>query len=76
MYQEPVGYDATISGLLGACLLLTGLVAAIITAPLYDRVFTNHLALSIKLLVPPLGGAWLSLIWAGKIRPDLKFRAS
>ncbi|KAF8348222.1 major facilitator superfamily domain-containing protein [Amanita rubescens] len=37
------------------CLLLTGLVAAIITAPLFDR-----------LLVPPLAAAWLSLIWAVK----------
>ncbi|KAK2467889.1 hypothetical protein APHAL10511_000184 [Amanita phalloides] len=63
---EPVGYDATISGLLGACLLLTGIVAAIIAAPLFDRVFTHHLALTIKILVPPLAVAWFSLIWAVK----------
>ena len=73
MHQEPVGYSSTISGLLGACLLLSGLVAAAITAPLFDRVFTHHLALSIKVLVPPLAGAWLSLIWAGKIHSDVTF---
>ncbi|KAK2467890.1 hypothetical protein APHAL10511_000185 [Amanita phalloides] len=63
---EPVGYDTTISGLLGACLLLTGIVAAIIAAPLFDRVFTHHLALTIKIFLPPLAGAWLSLIWSVK----------
>ncbi|KIL65843.1 hypothetical protein M378DRAFT_1032878 [Amanita muscaria Koide BX008] len=63
---EPVGYDATTSGLFGACLLLTGIGAAAITAPLFDRVFTHHLAITIKVLVPPLSGAWLSLVWAVK----------
>lgn len=50
---------------MGACLLLSGIVAAIVTAPLFDRVFTHHLALTAKVLVPILAGAWLSLIWAG-----------
>ena len=66
MYQAPVGYDAVINGLLGACLLLTGIVAAIITAPLFDRVLTHHLAITAKVLTPPLVGAWISLIWAGQ----------
>ncbi|KAG6885921.1 hypothetical protein C0993_007939 [Termitomyces sp. T159_Od127] len=48
------------------CLLLTGIVAAIITAPLFDRVFTHHLAITSKILVPIVGAAWLSLIWAVK----------
>ena len=61
-----MGYDETISGLLGACLLLTGIVAEAVTAPLFDRVFTHHLAFTAKLLVPILTGAWLSLIWAGQ----------
>ncbi|THU99971.1 MFS general substrate transporter [Dendrothele bispora CBS 962.96] len=64
--MEPVGYSSDTSGLMGACLLLTGLVAAVITAPLFDRVFTHHLALTAKILVPILGAAWLSLIWAAK----------
>ncbi|KAK7461987.1 hypothetical protein VKT23_008419 [Stygiomarasmius scandens] len=64
--MEPVGYDSDTSGLMGACLLLTGLVAAVITAPLFDRVFTHRLALTAKFLVPILGAAWLSLIWAVK----------
>ncbi|KAF8629274.1 hypothetical protein AX17_005852 [Amanita inopinata Kibby_2008] len=63
---EPFGYSNDISGLMGACLLLTGIVAAILTAPLFDRVFTHHLAITSKILVPILGGAWLSLIWAVK----------
>ena len=31
-----------------------------------DRVFTKHLALTLKLFIPCLAGAWLSLIWAGE----------
>ncbi|KZT05289.1 MFS general substrate transporter, partial [Laetiporus sulphureus 93-53] len=61
---EPYGYSDDISGLFGATILLTGIVAAFITAPLFDRVFTHHLALTCKLLCPFLGGAWLGLIWA------------
>ena len=64
--QGPYGYSNTISGLFGATLLLVGLVAAIITAPLFDRVFTHHLALTGKILVPIIGVVWLSLIWAVK----------
>ncbi|KAF7315391.1 MFS general substrate transporter [Mycena indigotica] len=52
---------------LGACLLLSGIVAAILTSPLFDRVFTSHLAITAKILVPILAVAWLSLIWA--VRP-------
>jgi len=64
--MQPVGYSDDVSGFMGACLLLTGLVAAIVTAPLFDRVFTKHLAITGKILLPILGGAWLSLIWAVK----------
>jgi len=64
--MEPVGYTSDQSGFLGACLLLTGIIAAIVTAPLFDRVFTHRLAFTSKILVPIVGGAWLSLIWAVK----------
>ncbi|KAM6488946.1 Major facilitator superfamily domain containing protein [Amanita muscaria] len=60
----PEGYSAVTSGLLGASVLLTGIVGAVFTAPLFDRVFTHHLAIAIKLLVPILAGGWLSLVWA------------
>ena len=50
---------------MGATLLLAGLVCAIATAPLFDRVFTRHIARTCKLLLPALGALWLSLIWAG-----------
>ncbi|KAJ7593895.1 MFS general substrate transporter [Mycena floridula] len=65
---QPAGYPADISGLMGACLLLSGVVAAIITAPLFDRVFTHHLAITAKILVPIVAIAWTSLIWA--VKPD------
>ncbi|KAJ3487930.1 hypothetical protein NLI96_g3218 [Meripilus lineatus] len=53
-FFEPYGYSDTISGLMGATLLLVGIVAAGITAPLYDRVLTHHLGLSCKILCPIL----------------------
>ncbi|KAH7921403.1 MFS general substrate transporter [Leucogyrophana mollusca] len=65
-YLEPAGYSDDISGLMGATLLLSGIVASIITAPLFDRILTHHLGITLKLLVPIVAGAWLSLIWAVK----------
>lgn len=63
---QPFGYSADQAGFLGACLLLTGIVSAIITAPLFDRVFTHHLAMTTKAFVPITAVAWFSLIWAIK----------
>jgi hypothetical protein len=51
---------------MGATLILSGIVAALVSAPLFDRVLTSHLAITAKVIVPILGAAWLSLIWAGK----------
>ncbi|KAG2145999.1 major facilitator superfamily domain-containing protein [Suillus bovinus] len=65
-YFEPEGYSDSISGLLGATLLLSGVFTGIVTAPLFDRVLTHHLGITIKVLVPIAAGAWLSLIWAVK----------
>jgi len=64
---QPVGYSADISGFMGACLLLSGMVMAIITGPIVDRYFTHHLARLSKVLVPFIAVGWLSLIWA--VRP-------
>ncbi|KAI0742681.1 MFS general substrate transporter [Daedaleopsis nitida] len=64
----PYGYSADTAGLMGGLLLLVGLIAAAITAPLYDRVFTHHLALAAKLTVPIMAACWLSLIW--EIKPN------
>ena len=44
-------------------LLLVGLVCAAITSPLYDRVFTHHLALSCKMALPVMCACWIALIW-------------
>ncbi|KAJ7783079.1 major facilitator superfamily domain-containing protein [Mycena metata] len=63
---QPAGYSSDTAGFMGAVLLLSGIVTAIATAPLFDRVFTSHLAITTKILVPVLAGAWLSLIWAVK----------
>lgn len=65
-YFEPEGYSDTVSGLLGATLLLSGVLASVVTAPLFDRVLTHHLGITLKSLVPIAAGAWLSLIWAVK----------
>jgi FLVCR family MFS transporter 7 len=61
---QPVGYSSDTAGFMGATLLLSGIVAAVVTAPIFDRVLTNHLAITTKILVPVLAAAWLSLIWA------------
>ncbi|KAF7321286.1 MFS general substrate transporter [Mycena kentingensis (nom. inval.)] len=65
---QPVGYSSDTAGFVGAVLLLSGIVAAIVTSPLFDRVFTNHLAITAKCLVPVVACTWLSLIWA--VRPN------
>ncbi|KII92526.1 hypothetical protein PLICRDRAFT_155111 [Plicaturopsis crispa FD-325 SS-3] len=63
---QPVGYSADTAGFMGATLLLTGIVAAIVTAPLFDRVLTHHLALTAKILVPIMAASWVAFIFAVK----------
>lgn len=46
-------------------LLVAGLIAAAISAPIFDRVMTHHFGLTVKILCPIVGAGWLSLIWAG-----------
>ncbi|TBU57173.1 MFS general substrate transporter [Dichomitus squalens] len=65
---EPYGYSDDTAGLMGAVLLLVGLVAAAISSPLFDRVFTRHLALFGKLLLPGIAACYLALIW--EIKPN------
>lgn len=60
-----MGYSADTAGFMGATLLLTGIVAAIVTAPLFDRVLTHHLALTAKILVPIMAASWVAFIFAG-----------
>ena len=64
--QEPHGYSSDTAGLMGATILLVGLLATLVTAPLFDRVLTHQLARTCKCLSPVVGAAWLSLIWASK----------
>lgn len=61
---EPYGYSATDSGLFGAVIILAGLVAAIVTSQLFDRVFTTRINSSTKTMAFFLGLSWVGLIWA------------
>jgi FLVCR family MFS transporter 7 len=63
---SPVGYSANTSGFLGATLLFAGIIAAVVTAPIMDRVFTHHLAFASKIIVPIIAATWLGFIWAVK----------
>jgi MFS transporter, FLVCR family, MFS-domain-containing protein 7 len=49
-------------------MIIAGLIGAFVAAPLFDRVFTRHLAFTAKVIVPMLAVAWLSLIWDGALR--------
>jgi len=51
---------------MGAAMLLSGIAAAIVTSPIFDRVLTHHLGLAVRIMCPTIAVAWLSLIWAGK----------
>ncbi|KAF8554732.1 MFS general substrate transporter [Imleria badia] len=65
---EPMGYSDTTAGIIAASLLLSGIIAAIVTAPLFDRFFTHKLGITLKVLVPIVAVGWFSLIWA--VRPN------
>ncbi|KZT29060.1 MFS general substrate transporter [Neolentinus lepideus HHB14362 ss-1] len=65
-YLSPAGYSSDVAGLMGATLFLSGVVSAIVTAPLFDRVFTHHLGLTCRVECPILAAGWLSLVWAVK----------
>lgn len=65
---QPAGYPPVTVGLFGATSILAGIISAVISAPLLDRVFTHNTLVTLKILVPTLSLAWLSLIWA--VRPN------
>jgi hypothetical protein len=48
----------------GATLILSGLVSAAVTSPLFDRVLTHHLGITLRITTPFLGATWIALIWA------------
>lgn len=60
---EPYGYSTTESGIMGAVLILTGIVGAAITSPIFDRYLTHHLSLAVKVLIPLLAASYIALIW-------------
>ncbi|THH16733.1 hypothetical protein EW146_g3954 [Bondarzewia mesenterica] len=70
MFHAPIdcfpALSHDITGLMGATLLLAGIVAALATAPLFDRIFTHHLGMTLRILCPIVGSGWFALIWAVK----------
>lgn len=62
----PYGYSDGIAGGLGSTLLFVGLGASLVSAPIFDRVLTHHLALVSKILVPITGALWLVFAWTVK----------
>lgn len=65
-WLSPYGYSDNTSGLMGAALLLSGIVAAVASSLTFDRVLTHHLGITVQILGPIIGVSWLSLIWAVK----------
>lgn len=65
-WMAPYGYSDDTTGLMGATLLLVGIVAALASAPVFDRILTRHLGITIRLLCPIIGAGWFALIWAAK----------
>ncbi|KAL8291247.1 hypothetical protein RQP46_002225 [Phenoliferia psychrophenolica] len=63
---EPEGYSSDVAGYIGACVIVSGIFGAAITAPLFDRYFHFRLALAGKILTPVIGVSFLALIWAVK----------
>ncbi|KAG8887194.1 hypothetical protein FRB99_004306, partial [Tulasnella sp. 403] len=61
---SPYGYDSTQSGIVGAALLIAGIVGALLTAPLFDRWLAHYIGITIRVSVPAIGAGWLSMIWA------------
>ncbi|KDQ15326.1 hypothetical protein BOTBODRAFT_108891 [Botryobasidium botryosum FD-172 SS1] len=59
----PYGYSSDASGNMGAALILSGIAASIISAPVFDRFLTHHLSGTAKVIVPVIAVCWVSLIW-------------
>ncbi|KAJ1305204.1 hypothetical protein OPQ81_000234 [Rhizoctonia solani] len=62
----PYGYSSDEAGIMGAVLLLAGIIGAAITSPIIDRYFVHRTALAAKILIPLLATSYIALIWGGK----------
>ena len=90
--QAPYGYSSDASGNMvgilvapvefthydaqGGALILAGIIGALVTSPVFDKVLTHHLGITTKILVPILGVAWFSLIWDGEcasVKHEIQF---
>jgi len=65
---SPYGYPAKTGSLMGSALLIAGIVSAVLTGPIFDRVITHQHALAIKVANVIVAVGWFSMIWA--IRRD------
>ncbi|KAL5115899.1 hypothetical protein ACEQ8H_006215 [Pleosporales sp. CAS-2024a] len=62
----PYGYTEDEAGICGAILIVVGLVAAAIVAPILDR--THTYMVGIKILCPLVSAAYVAMIWAPQTR--------
>ena len=51
---------------MGAAMLLSGVVTAIATLPILDRILTHHMGITSRILSPFIAVSWVALIGAGK----------
>lgn len=65
---SPHGYTAQRSGLFDATFLASGIVAALVSAPLFDRFLSPYLGFTIRTLLPIVAAIWVSFIWV--VRPN------
>lgn len=66
----PHGYSQARVGLFDATILLSGIVSAIIGAPLLGRLFGRNLPWAIRFFLPVISACWLSHIWNAKPHND------
>lgn len=58
------GYSSDATGFFGAAAILSGIVAAAVSSPIFDRYLTRHFAIAAKILTPIIGVTYLGYIWA------------
>lgn len=61
---------------MGAVMLLSGVLAAVATLPIFDRILIQKPGITMCILCPLAAASWGSLIWAGKEGSLLPFLLS
>jgi len=66
-WLTPYGHSDTVSGLIGAAMLLSGVVAAIAILPILDRILTHHMGITSRILCSFIAVSWAALIGAVRV---------